>query len=725
MIRLEDILAKVAKHHPQDNLDLIRRAYIFSAKEHKGQVRASGEAYLTHPLEVANLLAEMKMDAVTVSVGLLHDVVEDTLVSLEDVDSMFGPEVAHIVDGVTKISQIQFTSQEAKQAENFRKMLLAMTDDIRVIMVKFADRLHNMRTLEYLSADRREAIARETMEIYGPLANRLGMGKVRGELEDLAFSYLDPKAYQELKEVVERKRKVHEAFLSEMTKLVEEQMKEHGIPCRTESRVKRLYSIHVKLKKQRITIDQVFDLLALRIVTDSIKNCYAALGVIHNTWRPVPGRIKDFIAMPRPNGYQSLHTSVIAGGQPFEVQIRTAEMHRIAEEGIAAHWKYKDGKLIADDKEDQGISWLRHLVEWQQEMKDPADFLSTLKVDLYPEEAYTFTPKGKVITLPRDATPIDFAYAIHTEVGHTCVGAKINGRMVPLKTKLKNGDIVEIITQAGHTPSRDWLSVVNTSRARNKIRHWLTEQEGEKAIELGRRMVEKEARKFRMSLRGVLDGEKIQAILPDYGASKVDDLLALIGYGRISAKQVLVRIAPDGADTVPAADESRFTTVVKRVLGLGTDAKLKVKGFDDLLVYRAKCCNPIRGEEIIGYITRGKGVAVHSKNCPNVQNLLYDAARKIDVEWTGAAPVAEAYAVPLTIATENRTGMLAEIAAVVAEVGSNIVHVEARTADEHGTIDLVVEIPDMKHLERVLSSLRRIDGVYEVTRSTRTVNQAR
>jgi GTP pyrophosphokinase len=489
--------------------------------------------------------------------------------------------------------------------------------------------------------------------------------------------------------------------------------------------VKRLYSIHVKLKKQRITIDQVFDLLALRIVTDSIKNCYAALGVIHNTWRPVPGRIKDFIAMPRPNGYQSLHTSVIAGGQPFEVQIRTAEMHRIAEEGIAAHWKYKDGKLIADSREDRGISWLRHLVEWQQEMKDPADFLSTLKVDLYPEEVYTFTPKGSVITLPREATPIDFAYAIHTEVGHTCVGAKINGRMVPLKTKLKNGDIVEIVTQAGHTPSRDWLTVVNTSRARNKIRHWLTEQEGEKAIELGRRMLEKEARKFRMSIRSVLDTEKLAAILPDYGASKAEDLLALIGYGKISAKQILVRIAPDGADTLPAEDESRITSVVKRVLGLGSDAKLKVRGFDDLLVYRAKCCNPIRGEEIIGYITRGKGVAVHSKNCPNVQNLLYDAARKIEVEWAGVAPQAEAYAVPLTIVSENRAGILAQIAAVVAEVGSNIVHVEAKTADERGTIDLVVEIPDMKHLERVLSSIRRIDGVYEVIRTTRTVNQAK
>src|SRR5437867_3977156 len=563
MIRLEEILDKVEKHHPGDKLDLIRRAYIFSAKEHKGQVRASGEPYLTHPLEVSNLLAEMKMDAVTVSVGLLHDVVEDTLVSLEDVEKMFGSEVAHIVDGVTKISQIQFTSNEAKQAENFRKMLLAMTDDIRVIMVKFADRLHNMRTLQYLSAERREAIARETMEIYAPLANRLGMGKMRGELEDLAFSYLDSKSYQELKDLIERKRKHHEAFLAEVTRMVEAIMKEHGIPSYTESRIKRLYSVHAKLRKQKISIDQVFDLLALRIITDNVKNCYAALGVIHNTWRPVPGRIKDFIAMPRPNGYQSLHTSVIAGGQPFEVQIRTAEMHLVAEQGIAAHWKYKDGKLVTDGREDERISWLRHLVEWQQEMKDPADFLSTLKVDLYPEEVYTFTPKGKVIALPRDATPVDFAYVIHTEVGHSCVGAKINGRMASLKTKLKNGDIVEIVTQSGHTPSRDWLSLVQTSRARNKIRHWLTVQESEKAIELGRRLLEKEARKFKTNLRDVLASDKFAALLPEYGASKAEDLMSGIGYGKTSARQILSRIAPDGARGA-SADESRLTTVVKR-----------------------------------------------------------------------------------------------------------------------------------------------------------------
>jgi GTP pyrophosphokinase len=723
MTRLEDILAKVERHHPGDNFDLIRRAYIFSAKEHKGQLRASGEPYLTHPLEVANLLAEMKMDAVTVSVGLLHDVVEDTLVSLDEVHRTFGADVAHIVDGVTKISQIQFTSKEEKQAENFRKMLLAMTDDIRVIMVKFADRLHNMRTLQHLSGDRRQAIARETLEIYAPLANRLGMGKIRGELEDLAFGYLEPKSHQELKEVVERKRKTHEAFLAEVTRIVDAKMKEHGIPCQIESRVKRLYSIFLKLRKQHISVDEVYDLLALRIITDNVKNCYAALGVIHNTWRPVPGRIKDFISLPRPNGYQSLHTSVIAGGQPFEVQIRSTEMHRIAEEGIAAHWKYKDGKLVADSKEDERVSWLRHLVEWQQEMKDPDDFMSTLKVDLYPEEVYTFTPKGKVITLPRDATPIDFAYAIHTEVGHTCVGAKINARMVPLKTKLKNGDIVEISTQTGHNPSRDWLSFVKTSRARNKIRHWLTEQESEKAIELGKKMFEKEARKFRLNPKDTLEGEKLKAVLQDYGASKVDDLLSSIGYGKVSAKTILARLVPEGP--TPPETESRLTSAVKKVLGIGNDAILKVTGFDELLVYRAKCCNPIRGEEIIGYITRGKGVAVHSKNCPNVQNLMYEAARKIEVEWAGVSPASEAYAVPLTIVTENRTGMLAEIAAAVADVGSNIVNAEARTADDRGLVDLVVEIPDKKHLEKVIASIQRIGGVYDVTRNVRTVNQAR
>ncbi len=718
MIRLEQILETIQKCHPEDDLEVVRRAYIFSAKEHKGQVRASGEPYMTHPLEVANVLAEMKMDAVTVSVGLLHDVVEDTLTSIDRLEEIFGPEIAHIVDALTKISQIYFTSTEHKQAENFRKMLLAMSDDVRVIIVKLADRLHNMRTLKHLKLARREAIARETLEIYAPLAHRLGMGKVRGELEDLAFSFLDTEAYESLRAAVDETRKVNDEFLSEVRAVVEKKMAEHRIACWTEARIKRLYSIHHKLRRQRIALDQVYDLLAVRIVTDDIKNCYAALGVIHNTWRPVPGRIKDFIAMPRPNMYQSLHTSVIARGQPFEVQIRTEEMHRVAEEGIAAHWKYKDGKLVADEGEDQRVSWLRHLVEWQQEMKDPTDFLSTLKVDLYPEEVYTFTPKGNVVTLPRDATPVDFAYAIHTEVGHTCVGAKINGRLLPLKTKLSNGDIVEVVTQSGNHPSRDWLNFVRTSRARNKIRHWLTVQERTKSVELGRKILEKEARKYKVSVKFLLEGDRLLEIATEYGCSKPEDLLSDIGYGKISVRGLLDKIDPELGKT-PAPQESKLTSVVKRVLGFGEDVTVKVRGMDDLLVYRAKCCNPIRGEAITGFVTRGKGVAVHSKDCSNVQNLMYEADRRIDVEWAGKPADRETYSVNLAISSEDRPGILAAISTAVSGVQANILDMSARTDEERGVIDMTVQIPDMKHLEKVISSVRRLEGVYDVTRSSR------
>ena len=718
MIRLEQILETIQKCHPEDDLEVVRRAYIFSAKEHKGQVRASGEPYMTHPLEVANVLAEMKMDAVTVSVGLLHDVVEDTLTSIDRLEEIFGPEIAHIVDALTKISQIYFTSTEHKQAENFRKMLLAMSDDVRVIIVKLADRLHNMRTLKHLKLARREAIARETLEIYAPLAHRLGMGKVRGELEDLAFSFLDTEAYESLRAAVDETRKVNDEFLSEVRAVVEKKMAEHRIACWTEARIKRLYSIHHKLRRQRIALDQVYDLLAVRIVTDDIKNCYAALGVIHNTWRPVPGRIKDFIAMPRPLMYQSLHTSVIARDQPFEVQIRTEEMHRVAEEGIAAHWKYKDGKLVADEGEDQRVSWLRHLVEWQQEMKDPTDFLSTLKVDLYPEEVYTFTPKGNVVTLPRDATPVDFAYAIHTEVGHTCVGAKINGRLLPLKTKLSNGDIVEVVTQSGNHPSRDWLNFVRTSRARNKIRHWLTVQERTKSVELGRKILEKEARKYKVSVKFLLEGDRLLEIATEYGCSKPEDLLSDIGYGKISVRGLLDKIDPELGKT-PAPQESKLTSVVKRVLGFGEDVTVKVRGMDDLLVYRAKCCNPIRGEAITGFVTRGKGVAVHSKDCSNVQNLMYEADRRIDVEWAGKPADRETYSVNLAISSEDRPGILAAISTAVSGVQANILDMSARTDEERGVIDMTVQIPDMKHLEKVISSVRRLEGVYDVTRSSR------
>src|SRR5436853_1769952 len=539
--RFRDLMKKLEANRPNDDLEIIRKAYEDSQKYHAGQTRASGEPYLVHPLEVALILAEMKIDPAAIVAGLLHDSVEDTLVTVVDIRKEFGEQVAHIVEGVTKISAIDFATREEQQAENLRKMMLAMVDDIRVVLIKLADRLHNMRTLEHLPPERQQTIARETLDIYGPIAHRLGMGKIRGELEDLGFRYLDPIGYQQVHDAVEARRKKGEQFLSAIERELSDKLREAGITAKVESRIKRLYSIHKKLIKQRISVDQVYDLYAMRVITRSVQDCYGVLGIVHNMWRPVPGRIKDFIAMPRPNLYQSLHTSVITEeGVSFEIQIRTEEMHRMAEEGIAAHWKYKDGPVSAQDE--QRLAWLRQVVEWQRDVSDPNEFLSTLKIDLYPEEVYTFTPKGKVVVLARDSTPIDFAYTIHTEVGHACVGAKVNGRMVPLRHKLHSGDIVEIITQTGHKPSRDWLGVVRSSRARNTIKHWLNIHQRERAIEIGRKLIEKEARKYRISLKDVKD-EALQKIASDYGLGRPDDLMAGIGYGKYSARQNLVRRA--------------------------------------------------------------------------------------------------------------------------------------------------------------------------------------
>ncbi len=711
MVQFEEILRQVESYRGADDLSLLRRAYEFSANQHAQQKRLSGEPYISHPLEVVYILANMKMDPVCLTAGMLHDVVEDTRTTTELIRQDFGAEVARIVEGVTKISRIKFMSPEEAQAENYRKMVLAMVDDIRVVLVKLADRLHNMRTVEFLPPDRRERMARETLEIYAPIAHRLGMGKIRGELEDLAFRHLEPEAFEELKRTIESRRKVSDEFLVEVRKLVEAKMKETNIPARVEGRIKRLYSIWMKLRRQGIPIEQVYDLLAVRIITDNVKNCYAALGIIHNTWRPVPGRIKDFIAIPRPNLYQSLHTSVIGPqGQPFEVQIRTEEMHRIAEEGIAAHWKYKDGRTLTQQDEER-FAWLRHLVEWQQEMRDPGEFLSTLKIDLYPEEVYTFTPKGKVIVLPRDATPIDFAYAIHTEVGHRCVGAKVNGRIMPLKYRLRNGDIVEIVTQPSHTPSRDWLGMVNTSRARDKIKHWIKIEQRQQALEIGKRLLEREARKYAVSLKK-LTAEDYLRVAREYGGASAEDLYASIGYGKFVARQVLAKLTP--AAKLEPVQVSRLATSVKRALGVASDAAIQVDGHDDLMVYRAKCCNPVRGEEIIGYITRGKGIAVHAKHCSNVQNLLYDADRRIDVEWQG--PKYTLYPVKLALFTEDRQGMLAEVTSVIAGVHSNIQNIEARTGSKRANIDVTVDIVDIEHMEKIISSLRKIEGVYQVER---------
>ncbi|HEY1241072.1 MAG TPA: bifunctional (p)ppGpp synthetase/guanosine-3',5'-bis(diphosphate) 3'-pyrophosphohydrolase [Bryobacteraceae bacterium] len=717
-----DLEAKIREYRPKEDLAPLEKAFRFARQWHHGQLRSSGEPYMVHPVKVAHILADLRMDTIAMQTGLLHDIVEDTSVKLETIRKEFGEEVARCVDGVTKLSKIDFYSAEDRQAESFRKMLLAMVEDIRVMMVKLADRMHNMRTLGYLSPERRERIARETLEIYAPIAHRLGMGKVRGELEDLAFQYLEPDAFREITGNIESRRHSNEEFLQEIRQIVEAELRREGIPARIEGRIKRPYSVFQKLRRQKIAFDQVYDLMALRIVTDSVKNCYAALGVIHNKWRPIPGRIKDFIAIPRPNLYQSLHTSVVGPhGQTFEVQIRTDEMHRVAEEGIAAHWKYKEGrKGPADD--DQRITWLRHLVEWQRDMQDPGEFMSTLKVDLYPEEVYTFTPRGKVLVLPREATPIDFAYAIHSDVGNTCVGAKVNGRIVPLRSSLRNGDVVEIMTQPGHQPSKDWLAFVKTARARNKIKHLINAVERAKAIEIGGKYLDKEARRLGVQL-GRITKTDLDRVAAEYGYSKMEDLYAALGYGKYSARQVLAKLAPDVVTEETEETQTGGGSLAEAPAavppgprGGDGDAAIKVRGLDDLLVYRAKCCNPIRGEAIVGYVTRGKGVAVHSRMCHNVQNLMYDVERKIEVEWARAAE--DAFPVKIVVHTDDRPGMLNQLTSVLSDENTNIRSLEAKTELDHdgGIVEMTVDVRDKRQLEKLVAAMRRISGVRDVER---------
>ena len=718
MISFDDLAVKARAHNPESDTDLLHRAYEFSAVEHAGQRRRSGEEYITHPLEVAGLVADMKLDDVAIAAGLLHDVVEDTLTTITSVREHFGPEVAHVVEGVTKISTIPFSSSEERQAENFRKMLLAMVDDVRVILVKLADRLHNMRTLDHLGEDQRLKIAQETLDIYAPIAHRLGMSKIKNELEGLAFRHLEPKAYETLRVWVDKRRRATEQTVAVLKRTLESKLTEAQIPVvGIEGRIKRLFSIRQKIKRQRIGLEQVYDLVALRVITKSVKDCYATLGIIHQTWAPVPGRFKDFVAMPRPNAYQSLHTSVVSDrGFPFEVQIRTERMHSVAEEGIAAHWKYKEGRIGAKPDE-QYFVWLRQLLEWQQEVRDPSEFIHSLKVDLYPEEVYTFTPKGEVKALPRGATPVDFAYAIHTDVGHTCVGARVNGRMVPLRTRLQSGDIVEVVTASGHKPSRDWQSFVATSRARNKIKHVINAEENVRAVDLGRKLLDKEVRRFDLSAKKVLDSASVAQISGQFGLKKGDDLFAAVGYGKISARKVLAKLMPQDK-LREKADETAIAAVVRRVFRPSED-KIKVRGFDDLMVFRARCCNPIRGEKIVGYITRGKGVSVHAATCPNVLNLLYDPERRIDVVWD-RADEASSFTVCLAIQVEDRRGILADVTGAIANVNINMRKVEASTnEDQRGRISVTMDITDLKHLQRVSKVVRAVPGVVDVERVMR------
>jgi GTP diphosphokinase / guanosine-3',5'-bis(diphosphate) 3'-diphosphatase len=711
--RLDELLDKLKKNRPSDDPWLVRRAYEIAAERHRDQLRRSGDPYLTHLLEVAHILADMRMDATTLAAALLHDVIEDTEFPVARIQERFGDETARLVEGVTKIGRLNMLAPEARQAENVRKMVLAMVNDVRVVVVKLADRLHNMRTIEFLEPVKQQRIARETLEIYAPIAHRLGMGLIRNELEDLSFRVLEPESYLALQKEVSEKEPLHHKFLEEVQAEIRSKLVENGIPAELEARVKGLCSLHRKLERQQRGLEQVYDLLAVRVITDSERNCYAALGVVHHIWRPVPGRFKDYIAMPRPNLYQSLHTTVIHGGQAFEVQIRTQDMHRIAEEGVAAHWKYKDGKPSTDD--DQRIIWMRQLIEWSQDLQEPGEFLTTLKVDLTPNEVYAFTPKGRVLELPTGATPVDFAYAVHTEVGHQCVGAKVNGQMVALRHEISSGDVVEILTQKGHGPSRDWLGFVKSSHAKSKIRHWINLHEREEATEIGRRLLEKESRAFGRSLKKIPEGD-LQEAASEWGLSKIEDLFAAVGFGKYSARQVLTKVLGESArPTQPDVDDTKPTLVktVKRMLGFG-EAPLVVKGHDDLLVFRAKCCNPIPGDEIVGYITRGRGVAVHTRTCPNVQNLMYQAERRIAVEWGGES--AATFPVQLTIRAKDRAGLLAEITAVISGAGSNIRNLESRPDRLNARIEASLEIADRRQLESILANIRKIAGVHGVER---------
>ncbi len=716
MIRYEDIQEKVEAYNPEADLDLLRRAYIFSAREHRGQTRRSGQPYLVHPLEVAAILADLRLDMTCIVVGLLHDVVEDTLVGIDVIEEYFGADIAHIVEGVTKLSKLEFRSKEEQQAENLRKMLLAMVDDIRVILVKLADRLHNMRTLGFLPRAKQVEIALETREIYAPIAHRLGIGRIKSELEDLCLKYLDPEGYESLMRQLELKRKVSADFIEEILGKLVESVAAQGIEAEVTGRIKSASSIYEKIKRQSIDVEQVYDYVAFRLLVPTVKDCYGALGVIHSLWRPVPGRFRDFIAMPKPNGYRSLHTSVISGrGQPFEVQIRTAEMHRIAEEGIAAHWSYKESSDKARDEDVSSVQWLRQYMDVLQDVKDPREFLSVARMNLYPDEVYAFTPRGDVKSFPRGATAIDFAYAIHTDVGHQCVGARINGRFVPLRTEIANGDIVEILTSPTHHPSRDTLSIVRTSRARTKIRQWINVHERQRSVALGKDIADREFRKYRFNPRKVGE-ERLGEALKAMSFESYDDFLASVGYGKTTPGALVARLAPELRPEEKA--ESRLGKAVRKVLGVGGAPQIEVKGVGDVMVTLARCCAPIPGEEIVGYITRGRGVSIHSTACRNVQNLLYDSDRRIDVAWSRKKGADGAtHPVRIMVVTDDKQGVLARITSVISEEGTNIKTVDARVSeDRQGTILLVLDITDTKHLERVLRRLKTIEGIRHAER---------
>ncbi|MGD9321522.1 MAG: bifunctional (p)ppGpp synthetase/guanosine-3',5'-bis(diphosphate) 3'-pyrophosphohydrolase [Desulfobacteraceae bacterium] len=712
MIRLNDITASLLSYHPKADLSLVEKAYVYSAKVHQGQVRLSGEPYLSHPLEVSYILTRMKMDVISVVSGLLHDTLEDTNAELHEIERLFGKEAANIVDGVTKISKMQFTSHKERQAENMRKMILAMATDIRVIMVKLADRLHNMQTLGFQVPEKQKLIARETLEIYSPLAGRMGIYWLKSLLEDLCLYYLEPEIYETIKSETAERRGARERYIREVKELLSEKFKESGIKATIKGRQKHFYSIYNKMKDQNLTVNQVYDILALRVIVNSVKECYEILGLIHAMWKPVPGRFKDYVSLPKANMYQSLHTTVVGPlGQRMEVQIRTWQMDQIAEEGIAAHWKYKEGRVASKTDEKQ-FAWLRRLLEWQKNLQDPQEFLDTVRMDLFPNEVYVFTPKGEVKEFPKGATPVDFAYSIHSEVGEKCIGARVNGKMVPLRYQFRNGDIVEIITSTKQHPREDWLDFVKTSRAKTKIRQWIRNQERDESISLGKEILEKGLEQSHLRLPNILKSEQISSISKDFSFHSVEDLLANIGYGKLSANQVIGRLKPK-----LGIEEEKPTglvgKMVSRIKRKKSTRGIKVKGLDDILVRFANCCHPLPGEHVVGFITRGRGVTIHKHNCRHILDA--DPERRVEVMWEPSEQ--DVYLARLKVTAVDKKGILANISSIMAQKDANIIQAEVKTTmDKKGISLFTIEVENFEQLQDIMGAIKRVKDVLFVER---------
>ncbi|MGB5619463.1 MAG: bifunctional (p)ppGpp synthetase/guanosine-3',5'-bis(diphosphate) 3'-pyrophosphohydrolase [Desulfobacterales bacterium] len=712
MIRITDILDKVAEYSPEADLSLIERAYIYSARVHEGQVRLSGEPYLSHPLEVSGILADMNLDEISVTSGLLHDVLEDTAATPEEIEKIFGPEVLHIVSGVTKLSKLRLSSSEARQAESIRKMLLAMADDIRVILIKLADRLHNMRTLQYHRSEKKKInIARETMDIYAPISARLGIYWIKKELEDASFKYMLPDEYQRISNLVAKDQAEREKYVETVKKYILKKMAAASLTCEVLGRNKNYYSIYHKMMSQNLAFEDVYDIIAFRIILDTIPHCYETLGLIHSLWKPIDIKFKDYISRPKPNMYQSLHTTVFGPyGERMEVQIRTWEMDRVAKSGIAAHWGYKEGKQV-DERVSRMYTWIQELVENQENFRDPGEFMENVRIDLFPDEVYVFTPRGEIKTLPKGATPVDFAYMIHSEVGDQCVGAKVNDRMVPLQYEMQTGDVIEIVTQKNHQPSKDWLKYVKTVKARSKIRQWIKTQEKDRSISLGREMCEKAFRKERLNFSALIKTDEMNRVVEHFGLKAVEDLIASVGYGKITPLQVVRRF------TAKAESEEKRESVFNKLIGRVRKKKPKggvvVKGVDDILIRFGKCCQPVPGDSITGYITRGYGVTVHRAGCVNALKMTPE--RQIEVEWN--VEKSETYPVKIYIRSHDRVGLLADVVSNISKNNANILNAKTET-QENKIVNSVftIDVEDTEHLNRIMSSLKKVKQVLEVKR---------